>query len=127
MSKFASSPSANHYDKLKNIAKYLQITRNWGFIFKRSAPRTELPIGTAKSIPIDDKLPVSLAMMMLLMVMTLRRGDLLLDMPSLILVDLLSIGLKLSQLKLLVLLKLNSLLPSLLLKLKGTSDPSCPN
>ena len=62
MSKFASSPSANHYDKLKNIAKYLRTTRDWGIIFKRSAPRTELPtelpIGTAESIPIDDKLPV---------------------------------------------------------------------
>ena len=57
MSKYASSPSANHYDKLKNIAKYLRTTRDWGIIFKRSAPRIELPVGTAKSIPMDDKLP----------------------------------------------------------------------
>ena len=58
MSKYSSNPSANHYDKLKNIAKYLRTTRDWGIIFKRSGPRTELSIGTAKSIPINDKLPV---------------------------------------------------------------------
>ena len=49
MSKYASNPSANHYDKLKNIAKYLRTTRDWGIIFKRSAPRTELPKGTTSS------------------------------------------------------------------------------
>ena len=38
MSKFASNPSTNHYDKLKNMARYLQTTRDWGIIFKRSAP-----------------------------------------------------------------------------------------
>jgi hypothetical protein len=58
MSKYASNPSVNHYDKLKSIAKYLCTTRDWGIIFKRSAPRTELPKGSAESIPIDDKLPV---------------------------------------------------------------------
>jgi hypothetical protein len=60
MSKFASNPSANHYDKLKNIAKYLQTTRDWEIIFKRSALRTDLPEGTAESIPIDNKLPIYL-------------------------------------------------------------------
>ena len=54
MSKYASSPSANHCDKLKIIAKYLRTTRDWGIIFKQLAPRTELPKGTAKSIPVDD-------------------------------------------------------------------------
>jgi hypothetical protein len=58
MSKYASNPSKNHYDKLKNIATYLQTTRDWGIILKRSAPRTELPEGTADSVPIDDKLPI---------------------------------------------------------------------
>ena len=57
MSKYASSLSANHYDKLKNIAKHLCTTQDWGIVFKQSAPRTELPISTAESIPIDDKLP----------------------------------------------------------------------
>ena len=58
LSKYASSPSTYHYHKLQGIAKYLQTTRDWGNIFKRSAPRTELPTGTAKSIPMDEKLPV---------------------------------------------------------------------
>ena len=60
MSKYASSPFANHYDKLKNIAKYLQTTCNWGIIFKISSPRTELPKGTTQSILINDKLPIYL-------------------------------------------------------------------
>ena len=58
MSKYASNPSEYHYDKLKNIARYLHSTRDWGIIFKRSAPRTELPEGTAESVPIDSSLPV---------------------------------------------------------------------
>ena len=58
MSKYASSPSANHYDKLKNTTKYLHTTWDWGIIFKISAPQPELPIGTVELIPIDNKLPV---------------------------------------------------------------------
>ena len=57
MSKYASNPSAYHYDRLKNIARYLHSTRDWGIIFKRSSPRTELPEGTAESVPIDSSLP----------------------------------------------------------------------
>ena len=56
LSKYASSPSAYHYDKLTGIAKYLHTTRDWGIIFKRSAPRTELPTGTAQSIPMEKEL-----------------------------------------------------------------------
>ena len=58
MSKYASNPSAYHYDKLKNIAKYLRTTRDWGIFFKRSSPRTELPEGPAESIPIVNNLPI---------------------------------------------------------------------
>ena len=105
MSKYASNPSAYHYDKLKNIARYLCSTREWGIIFKRSAPRTELPEGTASQFPLmtsflstqkPGKQTNLLAMLTLLMVMILRREDLPPDMHSLSPAELLSISPKLN-------------------------------
>ena len=35
MSKYGSNPSAFHYKCLKDIAKYLRTSRDWGIQFKR--------------------------------------------------------------------------------------------
>jgi len=57
LSKFGSNPSAYHYSCLKNIARYLRTTRDWGIRYKRSTPRGELPISTSEEVPYDPNLP----------------------------------------------------------------------
>ena len=60
MSKFASNPSAYHYKCLKDIAKYLRTTRNWGIRYFRRIPDESLPqsVHTPETSPaITSNLP----------------------------------------------------------------------
>ena len=61
MSKFSTKPSALHYHYLKQVTKYLCLTKDWGIKFKRTIECPEL--NEAKfwlEITLDDRPPAFL-------------------------------------------------------------------
>jgi hypothetical protein len=52
LSKFSTCPAEVHYKYLKNIAKYLQCTQNWGIRFFRTTKNNNLPPGDYSDMPI---------------------------------------------------------------------------
>jgi hypothetical protein len=57
MSKYGSNPSAYHYSCLKNIARYLRTTRNWGIRYYRSDIDKSLEAGETIDLKRDESLP----------------------------------------------------------------------
>jgi hypothetical protein len=58
LSKFATTPSKFHYLQLKNVARYLRRTIDWGIIYSRSVPDKSLPVGPPRPCAADGDLPV---------------------------------------------------------------------
>jgi hypothetical protein len=52
LAKFAIKPSTLHYHRLKDVAKYLRNTIDWGIIYWRSAPNAAFP-----AVPLEVLLP----------------------------------------------------------------------
>jgi hypothetical protein len=52
LSKFSTCPAEVHYKYLKNIAKYLQCTKNWGIRFFCTTRNNNLPPGDYSDLPI---------------------------------------------------------------------------
>jgi hypothetical protein len=57
MSKYGSNPTAYHYRCLKNIARYLRTTRNWGIRYYRSDIDKSLQAGEPIDLERDKSLP----------------------------------------------------------------------
>ena len=58
MNKFSSKPSKSHYKMLKEIAKYLCETKDWGIKYTRSVERNDLAPAILKSdVVYDENLP----------------------------------------------------------------------
>ena len=60
LSKFGSNPSAYHYACLKNVARYLRATKDWGIQFSRPSKNNDgelLASNPAELRPSTDKLP----------------------------------------------------------------------
>jgi hypothetical protein len=55
LSKFSTCPSKYHYHCLKNVARYLRATRNWGIRYKRKSIRSDLNEGTFDDTPTKDE------------------------------------------------------------------------
>ena len=51
LSKFSSAPAKIHYSLLKNIAKYLRRTIDWGIVYHKTVPNDNLP--ASPHIPFD--------------------------------------------------------------------------
>ena len=45
LARYSQSPSKGHYLALKNVAKYLRATRDYGIYYWRDKPRNDLPLG----------------------------------------------------------------------------------
>jgi hypothetical protein len=54
LSKFSTCPSEAHYIYLKNIARYLRRTKNWGIRFFRSTKNTSLPTSDYSDPPVPS-------------------------------------------------------------------------
>ena len=57
LSRFASAPAREHYAALKNIAKYLRKTKDWGIVYWREKPVESLPTVPMDHPPLDALLP----------------------------------------------------------------------
>ena len=60
LSKFASKPAKLHFTALKNVARYLRGTRDWGIHFHRNGVRNELPLcplDTVDAVEASKNLP----------------------------------------------------------------------
>jgi hypothetical protein len=54
---FSAHPHAEHYQALKNMARYLRSTSDWGIIYWRPCPVPDLPTIPFQLTPIDPELP----------------------------------------------------------------------
>jgi len=57
LSKFSTCPHDHHFAMLKKVAKYLQATKDWGIIYRRSQPDTSLPPSNFVRSTMDAELP----------------------------------------------------------------------
>ena len=48
LSKFAATPSKVHYTMLKNVAKYLWRTIDWGITYTKTVPNDSMPVGRVR-------------------------------------------------------------------------------
>ena len=58
LSKFAVTPSKFHYTQLKNVARYLRRTINWGIIYTKTIPDPSMPVGLERPHAPSRDLPV---------------------------------------------------------------------
>jgi hypothetical protein len=56
LTKFATAPAKIYYQHLKDLALYLRSTIDWGIIYRRSAPREDLPTIPLNILTYDPKL-----------------------------------------------------------------------
>jgi hypothetical protein len=57
LARYAQNPHREHYTALKNIARYLRRTSDWGILYWRPTPVTSLPEIFFSPPPIDPDLP----------------------------------------------------------------------
>ena len=57
LAKFSQHPHQEHYTALKNVARYLRHTKDWGIIYWRTKPALHLPAIPLTTPPLDDSLP----------------------------------------------------------------------
>ena len=57
LSKFSSAPAKIHYSLLKNIAKYLRRTIDWGIVYHKTVPNDNLPASPHIPLATDSDLP----------------------------------------------------------------------
>ena len=57
LSRFSTRPHHDHFVALKNVCKYLRMTKSWGIIYKRLAPLNDLPDGDFVFLTEDPELP----------------------------------------------------------------------
>jgi len=57
LARFAGAPNLKHYVALKNVAKYLRHTKDWGIVYWRSKPVSSLPAVMLTSPPVDTDMP----------------------------------------------------------------------
>ena len=57
LSKFSVAPAKIHYVLLKNVAKYLRRTIDWGLIYRKTIPDPGMPIGERPSLILPADLP----------------------------------------------------------------------
>jgi hypothetical protein len=57
LARFSAHPHAEHYQALKNVARYLRATSDWGIIYWRPRSVPELPTILFQLATIDPKLP----------------------------------------------------------------------
>jgi hypothetical protein len=59
LARFAAYPDKEHYIALKNVARYLRRTKDWGIIYWRVKPVESLPQIDFEEPPLEDGLPDS--------------------------------------------------------------------
>jgi hypothetical protein len=59
LAQFSAAPAAIHYHRLRGVAKYLRKTIDWGLVYWRIKPRTDLPLVPLLDppVPLPDDLP----------------------------------------------------------------------
>ena len=57
LARFASHPAKEHYGALKNVARYLRRTKDWGIIYWRTKPVESLPRVDFEEPPLEEGLP----------------------------------------------------------------------
>ena len=57
LSRFATSPHHDHFVALKKLCFYLRATKDWGIIYRRTAPLKDLPEGDFVPLEPDPTLP----------------------------------------------------------------------
>jgi len=57
LSKFSTCPHDHHFAMLKNVAKYLRATKDWGIVYRRSQTDTSLPPSNFIRSTMDAELP----------------------------------------------------------------------
>ncbi len=57
LSRFATKPHNDHFAALRNVAKYLRSTKDWGIIYRRREPLDGLPDGDFEFLDEDPSLP----------------------------------------------------------------------
>ena len=57
LAKFSQHPHQEHYTALKNVARYLRQTKDWGIVYWRSVPASSLPAVPLTAPPLDESLP----------------------------------------------------------------------
>ena len=57
LSKFCIAPAKIHYDLLKNVAKYLCRTIDWGLIYRKTIPDPSMPAAEHPSLTLPNDLP----------------------------------------------------------------------
>jgi hypothetical protein len=57
LARFSQCPTREHYDALRHVCKYLRRYIDWGIIYWRTTPRSDLPHMSIDPIPADPTLP----------------------------------------------------------------------
>jgi hypothetical protein len=57
LARFSQCPTREHYDALRHVCKYLRQYIDWGIVYWRTTPRSDLPRISIDPIPTDPTLP----------------------------------------------------------------------